>query len=163
MMHVKYLWKMHLFLQGKNYYNVNNVSNTNKVVRKKRDDVWEYEVTHWRSEPIHKLYERCCIQHPVVNNCGINYFAKFIPWFVRVKKKYSGLCWKHDLGKYYTSLLRTKRVKWHLHCDCTCVFCRQCDHGKKPLSGNCHEGSCKRCEFEECPIEWDENKQGKIF
>jgi hypothetical protein len=99
----------------------------------------------------------------VITECGMKYFAKFIPWFVRPKKKYSGLCWKHDLGIFFTQLLKNKRVQWHVNCRCSCIFCRQCNHGKNPLNGSCHQGSCTRCEKEECPIEWDESKQGNHF
>lgn len=107
------------------------------------------------------MYERCCLQHPAVKECGISYFAKFIPWFVRFKHKYSGLCWKHDLGRYYTNLLQQKRIRWHQNCTCVCNFCIHCNHGKSSLNGNCHEGSCSRCINVECPIDWDDTKQGK--
>jgi len=111
-MHVKYSWKLLLLLQGKIIYMFNIFSNTKKVVRSKQNgSSWQYEVTHWRTETIKKLYERCRIQHPAVKECGINYFAKFIPWFVRTKPKYTGLCWRHDLGKFFTDLLCKRSVR----------------------------------------------------
>jgi hypothetical protein len=147
------------------YYLFNFLSNSKKVVRKKDQGKWIYETVHWRTETMKVLYDRCCVTHPVFINekCSISYFAKFTPWYVRQKPKYSGLCWKHDMGKFYTKLLQTKRIGWHLDCDCDCVYCIDCDHGKKPLDGNCHEGSCKRCKEIECSVEWDNDIPGKYL
>ena len=161
-MHVKYSWKLLLLLQGKIIYMFNIFSNTKKVVRSKQNgSSWQYEVTHWRTETIKKLYERCRIQHPAVKECGINYFAKFIPWFVRTKPKYTGLCWRHDLGKFFTDLLCKRRIRWHQNCTCLCLFCTTCNHGKNPEKGNCHAGTCIYCIDIECPIEWDDTIEGK--
>ena len=96
-------------------------SNSNKVVKKKIDGEWEYHVIHWKTDTIKSMYERCCIQYPLVANCKVKYFAKFIPWYVRNKPNYSGLCWKHDLGIFFSTLLKTRRTQWHLDCECDCT------------------------------------------
>jgi hypothetical protein len=57
--------------------------------------------------------------------------------------------------------LKTRRIRWHHNCGCDCTFCTECDHGKNPDQGECHYGSCKRCEHSECPIEYNEDEQGK--
>ena len=137
-------------------------SNSNKVVKKKIDGEWEYHVIHWKTDTIKNMYERCCLQYPIVANCKVKYFAKFIPWYVRNKPNYSGLCWKHDLGIFFSTLLKTRRTQWHLDCECDCTFCFDCDHGKNPDEGQCHYGTCKRCMNSECPIEYTEDEQGKI-
>ena len=136
-------------------------SNSNKVVKKKIDGEWEYHVIHWKTDTIKSMYERCCLQYPIVANCKVKYFAKFIPWYVRNKPNYSGLCWKHDLGIFFSTLLKTRRTQWHLDCECDCTFCIDCDHGKNPDEGQCHYGTCKRCMDSECPIEYTEDEQGK--
>ena len=135
-------------------------SNTKKVVRKKVDGEWKYEVVHWKTDTVQELYERCCLQSPIVANCKVKYFAKFIPWYVRQKPNYSGLCWKHDVGIFFANLLKTRRTRWHLDCECDCIFCAECDHGKNPDQGECHYGTCKRCMSSECPIEYNDDEQG---
>lgn len=150
---------MHLPPQGKNGFIV-ITSNTKKVIRQKQNNSWVYETIHWRTDTIKNLYEKCCLQHPVVSDCSTYYFAKFIPWFVRKKKNYSGLCWKHDLGIFFSTLLKKRRKIWHQNCTCNCIFCTLCQHGKNPVDGNCHDNSCKQCIVVECPVEWDDNIQG---
>ena len=118
-------------------------------------------VIHWKTNTIKSMYKRCCLQYPIVANCKIKYFTKFIPWYVRNKPNYSGLCWKHDLGIFFSTLLKTRRTQWHLDCECDCTFCVVCDHGKNPDGGQCHYGTCKRCMNSECPIEFTEDEQGK--
>ena len=70
---------------------------------------------------------------------------------------------QQSLWKFYTDLLRKKRNIWHKNCGCTCNFCFECDHGSNPIDGNCHEGSCKRCENVECSVEWNNEIIGKFF
>ena len=112
-------------------------SNTKKVVRRKDSNgQWEYEVVHWKTDTVKELYRKCCIQSPIVANCSVKYFAKFIPWFVRSKPKYSGLCWKHDLGLFFSNLLKSRRLIWHQDCECDCIFCVQCDHGRLQMEVN---------------------------
>ena len=138
-------------------------SNTKKVVKKKINGVEQHEVVHWKTDTIKQLYQRCILQSPIVAGCKIKYFAKFIPWYVRNKPKYSGLCWKHDVGLFFGKLLKTKRLRWHQDCECECTFCAECAHGKNPDGeGDCHFATCTRCSGSECPIEYDEEVQGKL-
>src|SRR5690606_37995345 len=71
-----------------------------------------------------------------------------------------GLCPYHDIGIYYTKLIKKFRTKWHINCQCKCKFCQDCNHGKNPTEGqDCHDASCNRCSSDNCPLEWDENAQ----
>ncbi len=62
-------------------------SNFKNVVRSRaQNGFWQYNVIHWRTDNIKTLYETFCLQHPALSECEINYFAKFIPPFVRKRK-----------------------------------------------------------------------------
>jgi hypothetical protein len=108
------------------------------------------------------------------NDFKKGYFRKLIPWFVRKRINYSGLCVKHDMGIYYSKLLEKHRKDWHFYehtcnnnskckckstCNCKCIFCNICHHGTKPsINGNCYDNSCINCCNDECPMEFTEDK-----
>lgn len=151
-------------------------SNTSNVVQKKKNKHIQWEVKHWRTETISELYEMFCQQFEgSENDFKVGYFRKLIPWFVRKRINYSGLCIKHDMGLYYMSLLVKYRKDWHcyhhtcinkLHCkcqptcNCHCQFCTICYHGLIPsIGGNCFDNTCLNCCNDECPIEFTEQKK----
>ena len=87
---------------------------------------------------------------------------KNIPFYVKKKKNYTGLCPQHDKGIHFSNELKRLRKIWHVD-GCDCAFCSGCQHGANP-SGNrqgvsCHSGSCTRCKDSKCPLEWDKNKE----
>ena len=59
------------------------------------------------------------------NNFKKGYFRKLIPWFVRKRINYSGLCIKHDIGIYYSKLLEKHRKDWHFY-QHTCTNSYKC-------------------------------------
>ena len=151
-------------------------SNSNNVVQKKKNKIVQWEVKHWRTESIDELYESFCQQFEgSENDFKKGYFRKLIPWFVRKRINYSGLCVKHDMGIYYTKLLEKHRKDWHNYnhtcmnrshckcksmCQCKCVFCRICHHGStSSIGGNCFDNSCTNCINDECPLEFTENEE----
>ena len=150
-------------------------SNSNNVVKKKQNKIVQWEVKHWRTESIDELYEMFCQQFEgSENDFKKGYFRKLIPWFVRKRINYSGLCVKHDMGIYYSKLLEKHRKDWHFYehtcnnnskckckstCNCKCIFCNICHHGtKSSINGNCYDNSCTNCCNDECPMEFTENK-----
>lgn len=153
-------------------------SNSSNVIQKKKNNVIQWEVKHWRTETIEELYEMFCQQFEgSENEFKIGYFRKLIPWFVRKRINYSGLCIKHDMGLYYIKLLVQYRKDWHINhhtcvnrlyckckstCNCQCQFCTTCDHGSTPSIGrNCFDNTCSNCCYDECPLEFTELKQVK--
>jgi hypothetical protein len=155
---------------------LSNIANVLKKKVKNLNSVYEFMVKHWRTESIIELYENCCVEFPVVKGCKIGYFSKLIPWFVRKRIKYSGLCIKHNIGLFFTNLLKNTRKKWHIlehtcitkrqckcieNCKCYCLFCLICKHGSQPtgdFGASCHDGSCTMCQKSECPLEWSKTE-----
>jgi hypothetical protein len=151
-------------------------SNSTNVVMKKEKNIIQWEVKHWRTESIEELYEMFCDQFEgSKEDFKIGYFRKLIPWFVRKRINYSGLCIKHDMGLYYINLLTKQRKNWHTYqhtcnnqltcncqsiCTCSCKFCAKCKHGSTSSNnGNCFDNSCTNCCDDECPLEFTERKK----
>jgi hypothetical protein len=140
-------------------------SNTDNVIHKKMPDgSTEYVVKHWRTDTFDNMYAQYLNSHPEhAGYFGRNYFISMVPWYVKKKPYYSGLCHHHELGKYYSDLLTKARKIWHKNCTCECKFCKQCKHGTLStgprLKPSCHNGSCTNCVADECPMEWKDDVQ----
>jgi hypothetical protein len=89
-----------------------------------------------------------------------------IPFYVKLKKHYTGLCPYHDKGIHFSAELKRLRKIWHVEkCQCPCTFCKVCKHGENPIGerswNSCHDGSCDRCRPVMCPLEWSKEKTTK--
>jgi len=146
-------WMKHVFTPS---------SNSSNVIRHTtQDGVVEYEVKHWRTDSYNDLWAQWNAEHgEYTGECGRTYFISLIPWYVRKKHFYSGLCFHHELGRYFTNALRKARKIWHESCNCDCIYCTECQHGTMPQgNGSCVDGSCTRCQNVECPVEWSPTEE----
>lgn len=107
------------------------------MLKKKINGIQQFKIKHWKTETINELYIAFKIQDLPLSYSQ-TYFAKFIPWYVRSRINYSGLCCKHDVGIFFTQLFTETRKKWYIKkhfcnnqtkydCDqqykCKCAYC----------------------------------------
>src|SRR3990172_1594253 len=107
-------------------------SNAENVITKKINGEKVISVKHWRTDKLKNLFEVCQLQIPEAEDISYSFFIKQIPWYVRKKRHYSGLCAHCNLGIHFGELLKKARISWHEKCKCRCVFCKKCEHGKNP-------------------------------
>lgn len=134
-------------------------SNTKETKWIVEDGEQKQQQTYWRTETVEKLFERCKLAVADKFNgetFKLSYFYKCIPKFVRKKKRQEGLCPQHHTGYAMHKEILRKRNIWHKDCTCTCGYCSPtgCDHGKRPLHGECTRFSCVRCMWVRCKIDW---------
>lgn len=113
--------------------------------------------THYRTQSIQSLYESFKYTHNI--NISLSSFANFLPSWLRVRHRYTGLCKTCFIAYFYAKQLRSFRNEWHKNCMCPCTMCTQCDHGVS-FNFDCNLGKCDNCctpRFVNCPLEWQNN------
>lgn len=117
--------------------------------------------THYRTQSIHSLYDLFCALHPLPRKIGLSSFSNFLPSWLRLRHKYTGLCKTCYIAYFYAKQLRTFRKDWHKNCTCTCTLCTTCNHGLN-FNFDCNLGKCMSCcspHFVKCPMEWNNKKK----
>jgi hypothetical protein len=114
-------------------------SNSANVIRKKVfGDMFEQQVKTWRTDTKAELFTLCRRQLPHVA-VSPSYFFSLIPWYVRMKPLYSGLCPHHHAGNFFVDLYKMHVNIWHRDCQCSCIYCTTCQHGANPLGDGIYE------------------------
>ena len=99
-------------------------ANMDKVRRKRiAPGNFEEQVTHYRAETFHEMYQICVLDNADTEWCSLSFFIKQVPWYVIPKRLYNGLCYYHTAARHLVKQLLNNRNEWHEDCTCDCAYC----------------------------------------